>query len=97
MGQEVIARATAPGHINKQLVGLRLVDGAGPGMPGATLSAAAREDAGVITSSVVSPALGPIALGYLHRSVWAPGTEITVLDGESRRAAVVVELPFRAS
>ena len=86
-GQEVVARASARGHANKRLVGLRL-----PAVvpPGTTLGAAARADAGVVTSSVASPVFGPIALAYLHKSVWTPGT--TVRAGEHE--GVVTALPF---
>lgn len=86
-GQEVVARANARGHANKRLVGLRL-----PALvaPGTAVSAAARADAGTITSSVVSPVFGPIALAYLHKSVFAPGT--TVRAGEHE--GVVAGLPF---
>jgi len=90
IGQEVVARAHARGHANKVLRGLRLT-GEGPVAPGAAIAAAAREDAGKVTSSVVSPRFGPIALGYVHKSAWDPGTEVRVGD----RTAVVVELPFR--
>jgi tRNA-modifying protein YgfZ len=88
-GQEVVARANARGHANKRLVGLRL---SAPVAPGTAVSAAARADAGVITSSVVSPIFGAIALGYLHKSVFAPGT--TVRAGEAE--AIVAALPFAA-
>jgi tRNA-modifying protein YgfZ len=95
LGQEVIARATNLGHINKKLVGLRL---SSPAVAGAKLSAPSRPEAGVITSSVVSPRLGPIALAYVHRTLWDPGTELAVVpqsggtvDGGNAR---VVSLPF---
>lgn len=88
-GQEVVARANARGHANKRLVGLRL---AAPVAPGTKLSAAARPEAGSVTSAVVSPELGPIALAYVHRSVWAPGTELLAGDV----VATVTELPFGA-
>ncbi|MBE7451613.1 MAG: hypothetical protein HS111_22770 [Kofleriaceae bacterium] len=32
----------------------------------------------MVTSAVVSPRLGSIALGYLHRTVWAAGGEVEV-------------------
>jgi folate-binding protein YgfZ len=89
IGQEVVARASARGHANKLLRGLRLA-GEGPVAPGTAIAAAAREDAGKVTSSVVSPRFGPIALGYVHKSAWDPGTEVRAGD----RPAVVVELPF---
>jgi folate-binding protein YgfZ len=95
MGQEPIARLAARGHVNRRLCGLRL-DGDGPAPAGATLSAPGRDDAGHITSSVRSPRLGPIALGYVHRSLWAPGTALTVREPQdgATRTATVVELPF---
>jgi folate-binding protein YgfZ len=88
-GQEVVARANARGHANKRLVGLRL---AGKVAPGAKLVAEARPEAGTVTSAVVSPTFGPIALAYVHRSVWAPGTELRAGDV----AAIVADLPFVA-
>jgi folate-binding protein YgfZ len=87
IGQEVVARAHARGHANKRLVGLRLPAIVPPGTP---VAAAARPEAGVVTSSVVSPDFGPIALAYLHRSVWNPGTEVEVAGTR----AVVAALPF---
>jgi folate-binding protein YgfZ len=89
LGQEVIARATNLGHINRKLVGLRL---SAPAPAGAKLSAPARAEAGVITSSVVSPRFGAIALGYLHRTLWEPGTEVVVEGGATAR---VCSLPFQ--
>jgi folate-binding protein YgfZ len=53
---------------------------------------AERENAGKVTSAAVSPRHGAIALAYLHRSVAAPGGEVTV---EGRRA-VVREVPLGA-
>jgi folate-binding protein YgfZ len=94
MGQEVIARLTARGHINKRLCGLRL-DGDRPAEPGARISGPGRDDAGAVTSSALSPSLGPIALGYVHRSLWAPGTALTVHETAGARAATIVELPIR--
>jgi folate-binding protein YgfZ len=93
LGQEVIVRATQQGRINRKLMGLRL-DGTTAAQPGAKLAHPGRADAGTITSSVVSPRFGPIALGYVHRTVFAPGTALTVHDSAGDRAATVVELPF---
>jgi folate-binding protein YgfZ len=94
LGQEVVARATARGHINRKLVGLR-VEGAGPVTAGAKLSGPGRDDAGLVTSSVVSPRFGAIALGYVHRTLWDPGTELVVHDVAGERKAKVADLPFR--
>jgi len=87
-GQEVVARANARGHANKRLVGLRLTGGVVAA--GTPVTADLRPDAGIVTSSVVSPDFGPIALAYLHKSVFAPGTALRA--GEI--AAVVTALPF---
>lgn len=90
LGQEVIARATNLGHINRRLVGL-VLDGE-PAPAGTKLSAASKPDAGWITSSARSRRLGKtIALGYVHRTLWDPGTQLTVADG---RTATVAALPF---
>ncbi|HLU66673.1 MAG TPA: glycine cleavage T C-terminal barrel domain-containing protein, partial [Kofleriaceae bacterium] len=72
------------------LRGLRL-SGEGPAARGARIRHPQRDDAGRVTSSAVSPELGPVALGFLHRQVWEPGGHVTV-EG---RDAEVVELPFR--
>ncbi len=93
MGQEPIARAHSRGQINRKLCGLKL-DGDSPAVAGAKLSAPTREDAGFITSSVVSPRTGAIALGYVHRTVWESGTTLTVHDSSGPRSAKVVPLPF---
>ena len=90
LGQEPVKRANTRGHANRALRGLR-VSGAGAVSAGATVSHPERENAGKVTSAVVSPAFGSIALGYVHRNVWEPGTEVEV----ERRAAVLVELPFQ--
>jgi folate-binding protein YgfZ len=90
LGQEPVARVHARGTPSRLLRGLRLA-GDGPAEPGARIQHAERDDAGRVTSSVVSAAFGPIALGFLHRQVWQPGGAVTV-DG---RPAEIVELPFR--
>jgi folate-binding protein YgfZ len=90
LGQEVIARATNLGHINRRLVGL-ILDG-DPKPTGTKLSSPAKPEAGWITSSVRSRRLGKtIALGYVHRTLWDPGTELTIDGGGS---ATVTTLPF---
>lgn len=81
VGQEVIARLVARGgNVNKALRGLRL---GAPATPGATLSAGGKE-VGWLTTCAVSPRLGPIALGYVQRSHFAPGSEVE-LDGATAR------------
>ena len=93
LGQEVMARIDARGHVNRMLVGLTL-DGDAPAIRGAVLRAGDK-DVGRITSSAISPALGkPIALAYLRREHSAPGTAITVRAESGERPAIVAALPF---
>ena len=95
VGQEVIVRVVHRGHgrVARKLVGLR-VDGDRVPAAGAAIQAGADDtarDAGRVTSSTWSPALGqPIAIGYVHRDFVEPGTELTV-DGAAAR---VTALPF---
>jgi folate-binding protein YgfZ len=89
LGQEPISRVHHRGGASKALRGLR-IQGEGPVAAGAAVSHAERADAGTITSAVVSPTFGSIALAYIHRSAFEPGTEVTVAG----RPAILVELPF---
>lgn len=87
VGQEVVARLDGRGgHVNKALRGLRLGAPAQAG-DAVTLDGA---EVGRLTTAVVSPRLGPIALGYVHRNHFAPGTRVEVAG----HAAEVVALPF---
>jgi len=89
VGQEVIARLEARGgNVNKALRGLRL------GAPAAAGDAITFEgaDVGRITTAAVSPRLGPIAMGYVHRSRFDPGTVVEVAGAP----ATVALLPLTA-
>lgn len=89
LGQEVIARLEARGgNVNKALRGLRL---AAPAARGAAI-AAGDAQVGHVTSAAVSPRLGPIAMGYVHRNHFAPGTQVSVTG----RPATVSALPLDA-
>lgn len=94
LGQEVVARLEARGgHVNKALRGLRL---GAPVRDGAAVTVDGRE-AGRVTTAAVSPRLGPIALAYVHRKHFAPGTPVeaggvpatvvTRFEGEAAPAA----------
>ena len=83
VGQEIVARLDARGgNVNKALRGLRLE---APATPGAPVRVGGKS-VGRVTTAGVSPRLGPIALAYLHRDHFAPGTTVEV-DG---RPATVV-------
>jgi folate-binding protein YgfZ len=89
LGQEVVERIAARGHVNRRLSGLQLDADALPA-PRTPLLADGRE-VGYVTSATHSPLLGrAIALAYIHRKHWAPGERLRV--GESD--ATVVALPF---
>jgi len=99
VGQEVLVRVRDRGHgrVARRLVGLMAGDG-----PTAAAAAVARGDAltagdreaGRITSAVLSPALGTLALGYVHRDFVEPGTRLEAQHGEVAVPLVVVRLPF---
>jgi folate-binding protein YgfZ len=93
IGQEVIARIEARGHVNRKLVGL-LLSGARLPESGAKIVSPQRE-VGWITSAVYSPARQQnIALGYVRREVLTPGTPLEVHTQDSTLNATVAELPF---
>lgn len=93
LGQEVMARIDARGHVNRTLVGITL-EGDAPPSRGATLRAG-EKDVGRVTSSALSPTLGkPIALAYLRREHATPGTPILVRTDAGDRPATVSALPF---
>ena len=86
IGQEPVARMYHRGRPNRTLRGLRL---AAPAPRGAPVSAGSKE-VGRLTSSVVSPRLGPLGLAILRREV-ATGDEVSV-GGDV--TATVTDLPF---
>jgi folate-binding protein YgfZ len=77
VGQEVVARLEARGgHVSRALRGLRLT---APAAAGAAVNLEGRE-IGRVTTAAMSPRRGPIALAYVHRGHFAPGTAVEV-DG----------------
>lgn len=93
IGQEVVARVTYRGHVNRKLVGFVLDDGPLPGRGDRVVVGG--KEVGWITSAVASPALGRgIALGYLRREHWEPGTRVEVHAGARSLGAEVTTLPF---
>jgi aminomethyltransferase len=93
LGQEVVVRVRDRGHVNRRLTGL-VLDGDILPRPGAAVVAGGRE-VGRITSVARSPALGrPIALAFVRREHWEPGSVVAVrVDGRDL-AARVTALPF---
>ena len=93
IGQEVVARVKYRGHINRGLAGLVLE---GNRIPAAGARVVAEgKDIGRVTSAVRSYALGqPIALGYVRREHFEPGSPVDVDDGGVVVRAKVAALPF---
>jgi aminomethyltransferase len=88
VGQEIVARLRARGQVNHLLVGLRLESPLLPDV-GTKLSVDGRTT-GELTSVVLSPSEGPIALGYVRREHAEVGTQIEIAGQRARIAA----LPF---
>lgn len=89
IGQEVIARATFRGHMNRRLVTLKL-DATVPPM---TELRAADKKVGWVTSVVRSPRQGLLALGYLHRDLLTVGTQVALATGGNATVAAVAAAP----
>ncbi len=89
VGQETVARLFYKGKPNRHLRGLRLSAPVATGQP---LRLGDRE-VGVVGSSCVSPAHGPIALALVRREA-GPGQVLRVAESDAE--AEVVELPFAA-
>ena len=87
VGQETVARLYYRGRPNRHLRGLRL---AAPAQRGEELRLGERV-IGRISSSAVSPALGPIALALVRREA-EPGARVLV--GAEHNSAEVLALPF---
>ena len=83
LGQEIVERIRAQGHVNKKLVRLE-VDGAEPLAAGTRLKAG-DADAGEITSAVYSPQSGKVAaMGYVRTAFAEAGTAVRAGEVEAR-------------
>ena len=92
LGQEVIARGTARGHVNRRLVGLEID---GPEPPRGAVLLWEGKEVGRLTS--VADRLGgggPVALGFVRREHWTPGTELVVSEGHPATLARVAAFPL---
>jgi folate-binding protein YgfZ len=87
VGQETVARLHWRGKPNRHLRGLRL---SAP-VPAGTVLRLGEKEVGRVTSPVVSPTRGPVALALVRREA-EPGAVLTA--GGDGATADVVELPF---
>jgi folate-binding protein YgfZ len=95
VGQEIVARMRTYGRVNRRLVGFRFPEG--PIEPGAILKLPEEEEPGKIeqgrvTSAALSPAFGPIGLGFAFREVPEAGRLVSAR--QPSLGAVVSSLPF---
>ena len=97
-GYEVVARIRTYGHVNWNLVGLRMAGGDAPAAGTAVVDGDGKP-VGRVTSSVVSDLVGAaLALARVRREVAAPGTALTVEPATGAAvAAEVTALPFPGS
>jgi tRNA-modifying protein YgfZ len=91
LGQEPIVMARDRGQVNRALLGVRLPAGA---IPHNSLLYAGDKEVGRVTSSVVSPRLGPVGLAYVRRGSQEPGTKLDVEVTGIRQSAEVSALPM---
>lgn len=92
-GQEVVARVHFRGHVNRHLRGLRF-DGGQAAPPGTVLKDGEGKEVGDVRSSVMSPRLGPIALGMVRREIGV-GAVLTARAPDGSECQVLVHaLPF---
>ena len=93
VGQEVVAKVKYIGHVNRRFVGL-IMDGELLPEIKSPIRKADKE-VGYVTTSLFSPGLQkPIALGFVARTAYAPGTEVEVLSEGKVIPAKIVDLPF---
>lgn len=89
IGQEVVAKVKYIGHVNRRFVGLTI---SGKDLPEtkSPIRKGGRE-VGYVTTALFSPGLNkPIALGFVSRAAYAPGSEVEV----GNLSATIIDLPF---
>ena len=92
LGQETIVRIRDLGHVNRTLMGLKIQEN--NVLPRGSQVFHDDKEVGEVTSSVMSPRSGAIALAYLHRSCQAVGTRVEVAVETGRVPGEVASLPF---
>jgi len=85
IGQEIVLRATARGHLQRGLVQLALPRDAAAGTP----LFSGGSEVGTVTSAADTPE-GRVGLGYLQRAHWREGDRLSAAGGEAIVTKVVV-------
>ncbi len=92
-GQEIVARVTYRGHLDKKLGAVSIDHPEEPAKGSKVLGA--NEVIGEVTSAVVSPRLGrPLALAVLKSTFLTPGTRVEVAYGDKTHLGEVVTVPL---
>jgi folate-binding protein YgfZ len=92
LGQEVVARGTARGHVNRRLVPL-VIEGPPPAC-GAPLVRDGKEVGQLTTVARAFGAGALAALGFVRREHWDPGTALAVRGGHGVTVARVATWPL---
>ena len=93
LGQEIIARMQTYGSPSKKLMGLVLEGDETPSRGDRIRRDG--EELGHVTSACRSPVLKrPIAMGYVKRGAYEPGTVVEIVRGEGRLSATVAARPL---
>ena len=92
LGQEPIVMARDRGHVNRMLLGLKFRSH--EPMPAGTKLTRDDKEVGEISSSVISPRFGGIALAYIRRGNQEPGTVLHWTIAGLEGTAEVAWLPF---
>lgn len=93
IGQEIVARATYLGNVNRKLIGLLFATKI-PAQKGDKVFIADKE-VGWISSSLYSPHLKrAIAFAYIRKEGWTPGTKVEVSTQSDLQEAIVTKRTF---
>jgi folate-binding protein YgfZ len=91
LGQEVVARATHIGRVNKQLVRLEIKADVPP--PGRSKLMSNGAESGFVTSAIFSPGLGKVVgLGYVNRDNAKEGATLMVEGPDAQLPVLVTKI-----
>lgn len=91
LGQEVVARATHIGRVNKQLVGLEIETNEAP--PSRSKLKNDAVEAGFVTSAAFSPGSGKVvALAYANRDCARDGTRLSIEGSEKSNTVKITRV-----
>jgi folate-binding protein YgfZ len=93
LGQEIVARITLRGHLERRLAGI-VADRVEPPAAGTEVHVQGSK-IGTVTSAILSPRLRkPLALAVIKTAFLQPGTPVELACGEGKCRGEVVQLPL---